>query len=285
MMDGIVFPDFGAIGTVDFWIVTFTIALVATLESILSMTAIRSIDPMKRKINFDKDISALGLGCAISGFFGGLPMIAEIVRSSSNVNNGGRTPWSNFFHGFFLLFFIIVFPNILQQIPLASLAAILVFVGYRLANPKEFFHMYHIGFEQLLIFVTTIIMTLKTDLLIGVFSGIGLKILIALIRGLTVKEFFIAAIKIHREGDSALITVQNGATFWNLFKLKQMVDSAPDVQEIKIDITRVKLVDHTTLDYLHSCEDSFKDQNRTFTVIGLNDMKPFSKHKLSGRYR
>jgi MFS superfamily sulfate permease-like transporter len=285
MADGIVFPDFSAIGTLTFWVLTFTIALVASLESILSMTAIRSIDPMKRKINFDKDISALGLGCAVSGLLGGLPIIAEIVRSSSNVNNGGKTPWANLFHGFFLLFFILFFPSLLQQIPLASLAAILVFVGWRLANPKEFAHMYHIGFEQLLIFIVTIFMTLKTDLLIGVFSGIALKILIAMIRGLTVQEFFIAAIKIQKEGDTALIIIQNGATFWNLFKLKQIVESVPEVKDLKIDITRVKLVDHTTLDYFQTLEESFADQNKTFVVIGLNDMKPFSKHKLSGRYR
>lgn len=288
MKDGIVFPDFSAMGTFTFWSVTLTLALVAALESILSMTAIQSIDPKKRKVNFDKDLIALGIGTSISGFLGGLPMIAEIVRSSSNVNNDAKTPWANFWHGSFLLFFILVFPSLLQQIPLASLAAILVFVGFRLANPKEFKHMYEIGFDQLLVFVITIVMTLKTDLLIGVASGIVVEILVNMIRGLKAKEVFITNIKVYnldKPDHDVLIVMKNGATFWNLFKLKTTINSLPVDRNLILDFERAKIIDHTMMEYLETIEKDFKLKNKNLLIRGLEGTHKFSEYHSSARTR
>ncbi len=288
VFNGIVNPDFSAIATYEFWIVTLTIALVAALESILSITAIQTIDPLKRKVNFDKDLMALGLGTAISGFLGGLPMIAEIVRSSSNVNNKAISPWSNFFHGAILLFFVLVFPNLLQEIPLASLAAILVMVGWRLANPKEFKHMYQIGFDQFLVFVVTIFFTLKIDLLVGVAAGVATEILVNLIRGLTIGEFFSSNIKVlnlKEHNQPIIVVMKKGATFWNLFKLKQKLYSLPLNRDIVIDFTRVKLIDHSLMEFIEAFELECVERKVKFTKLGMDSFHSYTDYHSSARTR
>ena len=171
-MAGFAFPDFALIGYRVFWQQVVTICLVGSLESLLSAAAMDKLDPYKRTSDLNRDLAAVGVGNIICGLIGGLPMIAEIVRSSANVNNGARTGWANFFHGFFLLVFVALFPKIIHEIPLASLAALLVFTGYRLAAPREFKKTLEIGWDQLAVFVTTIIGVLSTDLLIGVIIGI-----------------------------------------------------------------------------------------------------------------
>jgi MFS superfamily sulfate permease-like transporter len=128
-------PDFSHLGSREFLIVVLTIALVGSLETLLSAAAVERLDPDRRRSDLDKDLLAVGVGTAVSGLAGGLPMIAEIVRSSANVNAGAKSGWANFFHGVYLLAAILFFPAILRHVPLAALAALLVFTGYRLASP------------------------------------------------------------------------------------------------------------------------------------------------------
>ena len=162
-------PDFSKILTFEFWVATITICMVASLESLLSASAAEKIDPHKRPTDLDQDLSAVGLGNVISGFLGGLPMIAEFVRSSANVEGGAQTGWANFFHGLILLIFVVLFPHFIHNIPHASLAALLVFVGFRRATPKIFLDVLAIGKDQLFLFVATILAVLATNLLVGVF--------------------------------------------------------------------------------------------------------------------
>ena len=122
---------------------------------------------------------AVGSGNVLAGFLGGIPMISEVARSSANINFGGRTQWGNFFHGAFLLIAMLLFIPIIEMIPNAALAALLIAVAYRLASPHEFFKTYKIGAEQLTIFIITIIVILSTDLLVGVGAGISRKILVS----------------------------------------------------------------------------------------------------------
>src|SRR5690606_10158615 len=139
-----------------FLIVCLSIASIASLESLLSAAAIDKLDPYKRKSDLNRDLFAVGLGTTICGLLGGLPMIAEIVRSSANVNSGAKSGWSNFFHAAFLLAALVFLPGLINRIPLAALAALLIYTGYRLASPKEILRMKKIGYDQLLIFVVTL---------------------------------------------------------------------------------------------------------------------------------
>ena len=172
---GITFPDFSEIfsRTSIKYIIMF--ALVGSIESLLSTKAIDSLDPEHRKTNMDRDLVAVGIGNTIAGFIGGLPMISEIVRSSSNINNGAKSRMSNFYHGLFLFLFAFFAAFLIQKIPIAALSAMLIYTGFRLASPKEFKKVQDIGYDQLFLFLVTLVITLMTDLLLGVGAGILAK--------------------------------------------------------------------------------------------------------------
>lgn len=285
LADGIVFPDWQFIATGKFWLVTVSIALVAALESLLSASAIQSLDPEKRKANFDKDLIALGIGTSVSGLIGGLPMIAEIVRSSANVNNGAKSPWANFFHGFFLLSFVVGLPWLLQEIPLSSLAALLVFVGWRLASPKEFIKIYNIGSDQLVIFMTTVIMTLATDLLVGVGSGMLMKIIIHTIRGLKPNEIFFTNVLVDDvNAEKVTVRVNHAAIFWSVYKVKDTLYNLPNAKEIIFDVSTCRVVDHAMMEFLDHHTKECADEGITFTIVGLEKLSvKTADHNLASR--
>ena len=172
LLASLAYPDFSQIGSAVSIKYIVMYALVGSIESLLSVTAVDSLDPRRRTSDLNRDLLATGIGNTIASAIGGLPMISEIVRSKANIDSGAQSRWSNFFHGSFLLASLLLIPGVLHHIPMAALAAMLVFTGTRLASPKEFKHSYHIGPEQLAIFVTTMIVTLATDLLLGVGAGL-----------------------------------------------------------------------------------------------------------------
>ena len=176
-------PDFSAIGTITFWKFVAMFLIIGSLESSITVKASDKMDPWKRHSDFNKDLVAIGVGNTLTGFLGGPPMISEVVRSSANISFGARTRWANFFHGFFLFIAMLLLIPIIELIPNTALAAVLIFVGYRLASPQEFVNAYKTGKEQFLIFCTTITFILATDLLVGMLAGIIVKLLIHLING------------------------------------------------------------------------------------------------------
>ena len=180
MFRALTFPDFSGLMTTTGVKYVVMFALIGSLESLLSAKAIDSIDPWKRKTDQDRDMLAVGAGNTLSAFVGGLPMISEIVRSRANIDNGARTRFANAFHGSFLLVFVALVPGLINQIPLAALGAMLVFTGFRLASPHEFVHMYHVGREQFIIFVSTVVGVLATDLLMGIAIGICVNVVLHL---------------------------------------------------------------------------------------------------------
>ena len=280
----VAFPDFSQIVSLTSikYIVMF--ALVGSLESLLSTKAIDTLDTYKRKSNMDKDLMGVGVGNILSGMIGGLPMISEIVRSSANVNNGGKTIWSNVFHGIFLFVFVAFFPTFIHQIPLSALAAMLIFTGYRLASPKEFYKTYKIGKEQLVIFLITIIMTLATDLLIGIASGIVVKIIMHLLNGLPVKYMFkpLFSVTIDSKGDY-IVEVFHSAVFSNYIQLKKSLDSLPRQKSIVIDFSNTNLIDHTVMDNLHHYKHEYESSGGSFVFDGLDEHIALSEHSLAAR--
>jgi MFS superfamily sulfate permease-like transporter len=242
-------------------------ALIGTLESLLTVKAIDGLDPYHRKSDTNKDITAQGIGNAISGIIGGLPMISEVVRSSANVGFGAKTRWANFFHGVFLLIAVIVAVPVIEMIPNAALAALLIFAGYRLASPKEFKLMLNIGTDQFVIFVVTIIMTLATDLLIGVGSGIVLEFILNAISGAKLKNFFKSRVEVKKQDNQVTAYVSGDAVFSNYLGLKKQLNTIERGQELTIDLTSCKLIDHTTLHSLHGFQHEYEREGGHVQIL------------------
>jgi MFS superfamily sulfate permease-like transporter len=212
-----------------------------------------------------------------------LPMISEIVRSKANIDNGARTRFANMFHGLFLLAFVALVPALIDRIPLTALAAMLVFTGFRLASPKEFVHMYQIGREQFIVFVSTVIGVLATDLLVGIGIGILVKAIIHVINGAPIGSLFKPSMKVENEGDdSATIKVDNSAIFSTWIALKNRI-GRPSTKKVIVDLSGTKLVDHTVMANLEALEREFAESDRVLLVTGLDGHSQLSEHPLAAR--
>lgn len=283
-MSGFYFPDFSKIATHEFWIAVVTIWLVGSLESLLSASAVDKLDAYKRNSNLNRDLAAVGVGNLIAGMIGGLPMIAEIVRSSANINNGAKTSWANFFHGLFLLVFVAFFPKLIHEIPLACLAALLVFTGFRLASPKEFAKTMDIGWDNFALFVITIIGILATDLLVGVLIGIAVKLLIHTARGVKLSNLFSMAYHAKQTDENTYhIAISGAAVFSNFITLKSMLAELPEKKSIFFDLSEADLIDHTVMEFIHDFENEYTHNGGTCKVVGLDEHRPYSDHPLAAR--
>ncbi len=256
-------------------------ALVGTLESLLTVKAIDMMDPYKRKSNANQDLIAIGIGNVLAGILGGLPMISEVARSSNNVNNGAKTRWANFFHGFFILVFVLFASHLIEMIPNTALAAMLITVGIKLAHPKEFVHMFRIGTEQLAIFLTTIFFTLYEDLLVGIAAGMLLKIVIHLVNGAPWKNLFKAPVSVSFDNGHYLVEISQAAVFTNWIGIKSQLESIPQGMEVTIDLSKTQLVDHSVIENLHHFEHDYMTSGGRVFIQGLDNHKPLSPHKLA----
>lgn len=285
-LDGFALPDFSPIGTLKFWTATISICLVSSLETLLSAAAVDKLDPFQRQTDLNRDVTALGIGTAFSGAIGGLPMISEIVRSTANINFGARTQWSNFFHGLFLLVFVALFPKLIHEIPKAALAALLIFVGFKLASPKEFYKTWEIGKEQLFLFVFTILGVLATDLLVGVGLGIAAKTGLHLLRGVNLKELFKIAYRLEQtDPDTFHIALDGAAVFCNFLALKSELAELPKSKTVVFDLANASFIDHTVMEFLHEfCHDYERSGGRC-EIRGLDLHEPVSSHPLAARRR
>lgn len=280
------FPDFSLIDTARFWGAVLSIGLVGSLESLLSATAVDKLDVYKRHSDLNRDLTAVGIGNLVSSAIGGLPMIAEIVRSSANVNNGARTGWANFFHGLFLASFVVFFPQLIHEIPLASLAALLVYTGFRLASPKEFAKVFKIGKEQLVVFCITIFGVLATDLLIGVFIGILTELLIHILHGVDIRNLLKISYTIEEIDDEHyVIKVDGSAVFSNFLALKTEASRIPQGQSISFDLTNSYLIDHTVMEFIEHFQSDYRAHGGQCEIHGLDNHIPHSDHPLSARRR
>ncbi|MGC3946837.1 MAG: SulP family inorganic anion transporter [Chryseolinea sp.] len=230
-------PDFSAVTKPQTWMVAFTIAIVASLESLLSIDAVDKLDPFKRTSPLNRELKAQGLANLVSGLIGGLPVTAVIVRSTANLSAGARTKTSSIVHGVLLLLSVLLIPSFLNLIPLASLAAILLVVGFKLASPALVKGMYKKGWDQFIPFAVTIIAILLTDLLKGISIGIMVGLLFVL------KTNFRKSIISASEKDNYLIRLTGDVTFLNKALLRQTLREIPNGSKVIIDGTRPSFID------------------------------------------
>jgi MFS superfamily sulfate permease-like transporter len=258
-------------------------ALVGSLESMLTVKAIDLLDPYKRKSDLNRDVAAIGAGNVVAGMLGGFPMISEVARSSANVNNGAKTRWANLFHGLFLLVFVVVLAPVVKMVPVAALAAMLIFVGFRLASPSEFRDIYYIGKEQLIIFLVTIVAALSTDLLIGIGCGILTKVIIQLIYGVKLSHIFNPKIEVKVEKDIFFINVARAAVFTNYLSLKEKLEAIPKGKMVQVDFSDSPYVDHTVMENITRFKNDYKQAGGHVELIGFEHHRALSDHPLAAR--
>jgi MFS superfamily sulfate permease-like transporter len=284
LLSAITLPDFSQVlSAVSIkYIVMF--ALVGSIESLLSAKAVDALDPERRRSDMDRDLLAVGIGNLMAGMLGGLPMISEIVRSSANITNGARTKLANFFHGMFLLVFVAAVPWLLARIPLAALAAMLIYTGLRLASPREFAKTWRIGREQMVIFASTLLVTVASDLLLGVAAGIIVKITLHWLHGMPIRNVFKPQVEIMVVGDTTVLRVGHAAVFSNYLTIRRHIVSAPgERQHIVVDLSLTRLVDHTVMEKLHELEMEYASSGRKLEVRGLEQHVSVSEHPLAAR--
>ncbi len=285
LLDAIHFPDFSMITSAVSIKYIIMFALIGTVESTLSVLAVDSMDPEKKPSNLNKDLLAVGIGNLVCAAIGGLPMISEIVRSKANVDAGAESRKSNFFHGAFLLLFVALVPGLLQMIPLAALAAMLVYTGARLASPTEFIHARSVGIDQFALFMTTFIVTLTTDLLVGVGVGLALKVVLHWARGASPLALVSTKVDAVQDVEGTMtLRISGVAAFTSLLSVrKRLAEVGPEVRRVVVDISQAKLADHTFLSRLDAMGAELADVD--FVVEGLESMSPATEHPHSTRTR
>ena len=240
------FPDFSQVFSKDVLVIAVTLALVASLESLLSIEAIDDLDPFQRVTPTNRELKAQGLGNIVSGMLGGLPVTSVIVRSSANVNAGAKTKMSTIYHGTLLLLSFAFIPFLLNMIPKAALAAILIFTGYKLAKPALFKAFYKKGWDQFLPFVITITAILATDLLKGVIIGIVAGLFFVL------RSNFKTAVFVVNDENKYLFRLRKDVSFLNKPIIKNKLEMVPENSYVLIDATRADFIDK---DIIETIED------------------------------
>ncbi len=262
------FPDFSQITNPQIYKIAIVIALIASLETLLCVEATDKLDSKKHVTPTDRELKAQGLGNILCGLIGGLPITQVIVRSSANITFGAKTKVSAIFHGFLLLLCVTTIPTLLNMIPLATLAAILFVVGYKLAEPKLFVRMYRLGWEQFVPFITTILGIIFWDLLVGIAIGMTLAIFIILRNHYkNSHEIF------HYEEDEQKkihLTLAEEVSFLHKGSILREFGNIPDGSQIIIDFSRSKVIDQDVLEAIQNFIDSAKSKKINVQCIGSN---------------
>lgn len=264
----IVFPDFSVMSTFAGWKAAITIALVASLETTLCAAAVDKIDPERRKSNLDRDLISKGICNMLSGSIGGLPMISEIVRSSANVSFGAKTAKANFVHGFVVLVLVVLLPSALTLIPLASLAAILIMIGSRLASPSHFLHAKKIGMDNLAGFAITLLLTMSVDLLVGVFVGVSVQFAVEMSLGLKLCHLLKPSYTVSERNNETVIAISSALAFSNFLCLKEELEAlAENKKNVRLELTQSEYIDHSVMESLHDLKNSFTRKGCELSII------------------
>ncbi|MDC8004835.1 SulP family inorganic anion transporter [Aureisphaera galaxeae] len=260
------FPNFGEITNPAIWVTAFTLALVASLETLLCVEATDKLDPEKRVTPTNRELLAQGAGNMISGFIGGLPITQVIVRSSANIQSGGRTKMSAIIHGFFLLISVMLIPRLLNMIPLSVLAAILLVVGYKLAKPGLFAVMYKKGWKQFVPFMVTVLGIIFTDLLVGIGLGLAVGVVVILIKSYQNSHF------LHKEDNSngetkIKMTLAEEVTFFNKGAILKELDSLEEGSYLELDVRKTRYLDNDIVEILEDFSEKAKNREIHIKLI------------------
>lgn len=276
-----VYPDFGKISDFSFWMVSLSILVISTIETLVSAKVVDRIDPLKRHSNLNKELFAAGISSVVAGSIGGLPVITAIP-----VYSGAKTRWANFYYGLILLLFVVLFNDIIRVIPLSALAVLLVYTGYKMAKPQVWVSTYKKGDDQFLIFLTTLLATLVYGLLIGLLVGIATTLFTHFVKSnLSSKQFFHYLLNPSIESDrndnthERYIRVKGIVNFINIPNLKKVLrHSAKTEKHIIVDMSHTRLADYTVLEYLHDDAPRYDLIDITFEIVGLGAHDATSRH-------
>ncbi len=264
-------PDFSQIMNSQLWIVAITIAVVASLETLLSVEATDKLDPHKNITPTNRELIAQGTGNVVSGLIGGLPITQVIVRSSANIQSGGKSRASSFFHGVLLLVCVMTIPHVLNMIPLASLAAVLFIVGYKLAKPALFKSLYNQGMGQFIPFMITILGIVFADLLVGI--GLGLAVAIVQILYNNYKTPYHFNPDEYEAGKPVRIDLSEDVTFLNKAGIMHTLKILPDHSHVVIDGTKANNIHPDVIEIIDDFKQTADDRSITIEVINLEDKK------------
>jgi MFS superfamily sulfate permease-like transporter len=271
-------PDWSAFSKKATWMVAGTMAIVASLESLLSLEASDKLDPFKRNSPPNRELKAQGVGNIISGLLGGLPVTAVIVRSSANVTAGARTRMSAIFHGLFLAGFVLLTPQLLNHIPLAGLASILLYIGYKLSTVGLYKGMYHLGWSQFLPFLTTVLAIVFTDLLTGI--AIGLVVAIFFILRNNYRNAFILIKDQSAEGSTGplKLTLSQEVSYLNKGAIAKFLQEVPLASQVIIDGTASTYIDHDVLEVIQDFKINAPSRDIELTLINIPDVALVNNH-------
>lgn len=276
IMDSIMHPNFNKVNTIEFWTTVFSMLIITSIESLAIAKAVDKIDPYKRKTDLNKDLTGIGLSTMVAGLIGGLPIIAVIIRSTVNIHNGAKTKWSNMYQGILLLLFIVALSPIMRKVPLSAFAILLVYTGFKLASPAVFKKAYNQGIEQLIFFTGTMILTIYTNLLIGLLGGLLLALVThMLLARLSIPQFF----KMVYKSRTKLVKLKDGsfdlkirgiANFLGILKVDNLITQIPSGANVNIDLSETRLVGITYMDYLVEFLKSQRDSGGRVFITGLD---------------
>lgn len=264
------FPNFSMLANIDFWLLVVQVALIASLETLLSIDAIDKLDPQKRKTDLNRELKAQGIGNMLSGSIGGIPMTAVIVRSTANLESGGKTKMAAIYHGWLLLLCVLLIPGVLNMIPLSSLAAILIIVGFKLAKPSLFIRQWKIGHQQFIPFIITILAILFTDLLIGILIGLGVGIVYVLYFNYKVTYFITKSVDSEDGRDTVVLELSEHVSFLNKANLQAVLKYVPDKCRLIVDGHKNIDIDYDALVILKNFEVSAKERGIDYQIKNVN---------------
>lgn len=264
-------PDFSQVTNPAVYTTAMTLAVVASLETLLCVEATDRLDPLKRVTPTDRELKAQGLGNIVSGLIGGLPITQVIVRSSANIQSGGRTKLSAILHGVLLLAAVVAVPTLLNLIPLATLAAILLVVGFKLAKPSLFAAMYQLGPYQFIPFMVTVVGILVTDLLVGI--GLGMAVAVFFILLTNYRNPYFVDLRPHKPGEVVRLALSEDVSFLNRATIMRTLNAIPPGTRVEIDATRSVNIDYDVYDILRDFEQRATLVNIDLTIRGLDALR------------